>query len=162
MDLNITGINVIDGPTIAQELDVRLRAHPGVFTGVGEVTLKKEIITDKNPHVPEIGSNATQTLLIAATRRGLPVLLHNDRGVPGEKNKYAQAMVGAIREWAQRMTTFADIEDPLTLRAGVDPALVPAVRPRLVWAHGAGISRLHRRKQPAHPRPGRRCSTTRR
>ena len=45
----------------------------------------KEIVTDKNPHKPKIDSDATQTLLIEATKRGLPVILHNDRGVPGER-----------------------------------------------------------------------------
>ena len=106
VDLNITGIDITNGPAIGQELDNRLRAHPRVFTGVGEVTLKKEIVTDKNPHKPKIGGDATQTLLIEATKRGLPVILHNDRGVPGRKNKYADQMVEAIREWAGRMTRF--------------------------------------------------------
>src|SRR5262249_52236920 len=76
------------------------------------------------------------------TKRGLPVILHNDRGVPGRKQKYADQMVKAIREWAERMSRFGDAQDPLKLRPGVVPAQVPAMKPRLVWAHGAGISRF--------------------
>ena len=142
VDVFITGIDVTNGPTIGQELDNRLRAHPRLFKGVGEVTLIKEIVSDKNPRIPKIGSVDTQTLLIEATIRGLPVILHNDRGVPGRKNKYADQMVKAIHEWADRMTRFRDELDPLKLRPGVNPAQVPAMKPRLVWAHGAGISRF--------------------
>ena len=142
VDLTITGIDVTNGPAIGQELDIRLRAHPRVFAGVGEVTLIKEIVSDKNPHRPDIGSDDTQTLLIEATKRGLPVILHNDRSVPSGKNKYAGQMVAAIREWAERMTRFGNEQDPLKLRPGVDPATVPAMKPRLIWAHAAGMSRF--------------------
>ena len=141
VDLTITGIDVTNGPAIGQELDIRLRAHPRVFVGVGEVTLIKEIVSDKNPHRPDIGGVDTQTLLIEATKRGLPVILHNDRGVPGGKNKHAGQMVAAIREWAERMTRFGNEQDPL-MRPGVDPATVPAMNPRLIWAHAAGMSRF--------------------
>ena len=141
-DLNITGIDVTNGPNIAQELDNRLRAHPRVFNGVGEVTGIKEIVTEKNPHRPDVAGGATQTLLIESAKRGLPVILHHDRGVPGQKNKYAEKVRTAVREWATRMTTFATEQDPLKLRPGVDPATVPKIKPKLVWAHGAGISRF--------------------
>ena len=142
LDLNITGIDVTNGPTIGQELDNRLRAHPRVFTGVGKVTLKAEILSKTNPHKTKIGSRATQILLIETAIRGLPVILENDRGVPGRKNKYADQMVKAIREWADRMTRFGNEQDPLKLRPGVNPATVPAMKPRLVWEYGAGMSRF--------------------
>ena len=135
VDLNITGIDVTNGPIIGLEMDNRLKAHPRVFTGVGPVT-------DKNPHKPRIGSTDTQALLKEATIRGLPIIVHNDRGVPGNKNKYAEAMVKAIREWAGRMSTFAHEEDPLKLREGINPDDVPAMKPIVIWAHGAGISRF--------------------
>jgi hypothetical protein len=136
IDLAITGIDVTDATMIGQELDVKLRTFPGVFKMVGEVTLKKEIIKDKNPQRAHIYGPATQKLLTESSIRGLPVILHCDRGVPGDKTKYADEVKTAIKQWAKRTTKFGS--DPLAL-AGMD---APKIKPKIIWAHGAGISRF--------------------
>src|SRR5439155_17834619 len=110
--------------------------------GVGEVTLKKEIVTSKYQHKTKIESPDTQSLLDEATQRGLPIILHNDRGVPGDKNKYTKLMVAAFHEFADRVNNSRDADDTLKTRPGVNPADVPRRKPKIVWAHGAGISRF--------------------
>ena len=137
-DVSITGIDPTDASTIAKDMDNRLRAHPGVFMAVGETTLIKEIISDKNPHRPVINSKATQTLLMSATARGLPVILHCDRGVPGNKDKNAELVLKEINKWIDKAEWSGS--DPLKGKPGLEN--VPQMKPKIVWAHGAGISRF--------------------
>lgn len=136
-DLSITGFDVTNGPNIMQELKNRLRAYPGVFKAVGEVTLKKEIISAKNPHNPQIDSAATQALFDACANAGLPLILHCDRSEPGQKDLYAQQVFDAIKQWAGR--TQWRSSDVMALDGAEAP---PPMVPKIVWAHGAGISRF--------------------
>lgn len=136
-DLSITGFDVTNGPNIMQELKNRLRAHPRVFKAVGEVTLKKEIISAKNPHNPQIDSDATQALFDACANAGLPLILHCDRSDAGKKDLYAQQVFDAIAQWAGR--TQWRSSDVMALDGADAP---PPMVPKIVWAHGAGISRF--------------------
>lgn len=135
-DVSMTAIDPTDESTIEKDMDMRLREHPGVFMAVGETTLLKEIISDKNPNRPEVASKATQTLLNGAAARGLPLILHCDRGQPGDKDRNAKAVLGEIKKWAKGAW---NATDPLQKDGAKD---VPPIKPRVVWAHGAGISRF--------------------
>lgn len=137
-DLSITGFDVTNGPNISQAIKDRLREYPGVFKAVGEVTLKKEIISGKNPHNPIINGPATQELFNACAQAGLPLILHCDRSEPGSKDQYAQQVFAAIRQWVGRMEYKSN--DVLATLPGAKD--VPPIVPKIVWAHGAGISRF--------------------
>lgn len=136
-DLSMTGFDITNGANIGQEMKNRMRMNPGAYKAVGEVTLKKEIITGKNPHNPSINSKDTQMLFDACAQRGLPLILHCDRGVPGDKNRYANQVIAAIEEWVGRMGWKGN---DILAKKGVTN--IPPIVPKIVWAHGAGISRF--------------------
>lgn len=138
-DVSMTSIDPTDASNIEFTMNNLIRSYPGVFKSVGETTLIKEIITDKNPERPVIASEATRMLLNASAVRGLPLILHCDRGEPGAKDKHADNVLGAIRAWAGRYEQELPSADPLNKNGATN---VPKIKPKVVWAHGAGISRF--------------------
>ena len=136
-DLSMTGFDVTDGKTIGDEMDSRLRTAPGAYAAVGEVTWKKEIVSGKNPREPNLESVDTLQLLEGAAQRGLPVILHCDRGTPEDKNVYAQQVIKNIRS---AVSTLRWEQNDILAQKGIQDA--PKVTPKFVWAHGAGISRF--------------------
>jgi hypothetical protein len=138
-DVSMTSIDPTDASNIEFTMNNLLRMYPGVFKSIGETTLIKEIISDKNPERPIIASEATRTLLNASAVRGLPLILHCDRGQPGAKDKHADNVLGAIRNWAARYEVDLQSTDPLNKPGAPKP---PKIKPKVVWAHGAGISRF--------------------
>lgn len=145
-DMSMTGFDVTDGNTIGDEMDSRMRTDPGAYKAVGEVTWKKEIVSSKNPKQPDLDSEATMQLLEGAAQRGLPVILHCDRGTPDDKNKYAQQVMNNIRQAVKRLKWE---NNDILAQKGIHDA--PKVKPRYVWAHGAGISRFTA-ESPDHTR----------
>lgn len=160
---SITGIDMTDPTSIGMDLDKRLfdaRRHGiPVPRSVGEVTTDKEIVT-RGLHAEKaiVGGEATRTLIRECAMRGLPLLLHCDRSVPGvpnSKNKNAdkllQAMKDVIREFHNPGGQFvADAPqllrpDPLAedhLARNPDGGAVQPPKVQICWAHGAGISRF--------------------
>lgn len=136
-DLSMTGFDVTDGNTIGDEMDRRMRDAPNAYKAVGEVTWKKEIVSAKNPHEPDLDSPATAQLLEGAAQRGLPVILHCDRGTPEDKNRYAQQVMKNIRDAVKKLSYR---QSDILRQKGIFDA--PKVKPRFIWAHGAGISRF--------------------
>ncbi len=124
--LSTTRADLSDPASIATEFDAMMRLGNGSVTAAGELTLIKEIVTSKNRGpVPYPSSPAFQHLLDIVAERGLPLVLHCDRGVAGEKNKYAKDVVEALVRW--KLKNSAETK-PLKLL--------------VCWAHGAGISRF--------------------
>jgi hypothetical protein len=136
-DLSMTGFDVTDGKTIGDEMDSRLRTAPNAYAAVGEVTWKKEIVSGKNPRQPDLESVDTLQLLEGAAQRGLPVILHCDRGTPEDKNVYAQQVIKNVRS---AVVTLAWDQNDILAQKGIQDA--PKITPKFVWAHGAGISRF--------------------
>ncbi|MGF6935026.1 hypothetical protein OKW41_004188 [Paraburkholderia sp. UCT70] len=136
-DLSMTGFDVTDGNTIGDEMDSRMRTDPGAYKAVGEVTWKKEIVSGKNPREPDLDSPATAQLLEGAAQRGLPVILHCDRGTPEDKNRYAQQVMNNIRNAVKSLNWQ---QNDILRQKGILDA--PKIKPRFIWAHGAGISRF--------------------
>jgi hypothetical protein len=133
-DLAITGIDITNRNTIQQEINHRLRDHPGMFKLLGEVTMMKEIVTDKNPHPPVLSGYAFQELLECSAHSGLPVVVHNDISKQGgKKDAYAGEFVTAVKEHLAKMLNWT-AADPLQGK--------PAVHPVVVWPHAAGLSRF--------------------
>ncbi|MCP1846057.1 hypothetical protein ACVIHI_009164 [Bradyrhizobium sp. USDA 4524] len=140
-DLSITGIDITNGPTVGQELNHRQRMYPGMFKSVGEVTLKKEIVSHKNPHNPHIESKDTQTFLTETFMHGFPLILHCDRGKPGDKQAYEKKLIEALEKSVRDLEKWSPSNDPM-VRAGIASADVPRPKAKVIWAHGAGISRF--------------------
>ena len=143
--LSITGFDVTDGPFIGEAIDAKMLANKGVFKSVGEVTLIKEIVSGIQQETPRIDSFASKAMLHCCSDRGLPLVLHCDRGEPGNKNKYTELVTTLIKEWVaevhgvDRMHT----PDPLLAGTGVEnPAGVPPRMAKVSWAHAAGVSRF--------------------
>jgi hypothetical protein len=133
-DLAITGIDITNRNTIQQEINHRMRAYPGMFKLLGEVTMMKEIVTAKNPHRPELDSSAFQELLECSAHSGLPVVVHNDISEQGgKKDAYAGKFVAALKEHFAKMLNWT-APDPLEGK--------PRVHPIVVWPHAAGLSRF--------------------
>jgi hypothetical protein len=145
LDLSITGFDVTNGPAIPGALDKRMRDNPGVFKAVGEVTLIKEIVSEKNPkkpivHAPGKEVDATQIMFYASAVRGFPQITHNDIGTPNNKHGNADNMVAALVEFADTIENWA-ANDPLR-QPGLALSSIPPIKPKVVWAHAAGLARF--------------------
>jgi hypothetical protein len=145
--LSITGFDVTDGPYIAENIDQKMLAHPGVFKSVGEVTLIKEIVSGLQEESPRIDSRATKEMFHACSDRGLPLVLHCDRGVAGNKNKYTADVIKMIKDWVAEVHDGNRLHrpDPLADKIRVNgnlPAGFPERQVKVCWAHAAGVSRF--------------------
>lgn len=135
--LSITGIDLTNPASMEKVLDQRMRDHPGVFRGVGEVTWMKEIVSKMQLHIPT--KRAVVLLMKLCAMRGLPVLLHCDRGEPGSKNKFEAAVIEALDE-ANKSVEEWRTQDKLAQKLGLEN--VPPPKSTVVWAHGGGKSRF--------------------
>ncbi len=155
--LSITGFDVTDGPYIAEAMDQKMRAFPGMMKSVGEVTLMKEIVSSLQEETPKIASAATKEMFHACSERGLPLVLHCDRGTPHSKNKYADQVIGMIKDWVREVHGENAVHRPDALADsvrqddGTMPADFPERQVKVCWAHGAGISRFTA-ESPDHTR----------
>jgi hypothetical protein len=155
--MSITGYDVTDGRSISDALDHKMRSFPGVFKSGGEVTLVKEVVSKLQEETPKIDSAATMDLFHAHSERGLPLVLHCDRGTPHSKNKYADQVIGMIKDWVRQVhgqnTVHRpdELADKMRQADGTLPADFPERQVKVCWAHAAGVSRFTA-ESPEHTR----------
>src|SRR6478609_9657518 len=124
LDPMITGLHIGDMHCSAYLLQ-KLHEYPGVFTGVGEITLHKEIVEQlfagKRQASLEHNLAPLCKLLETCGGIGMPVVLHCDIGSPAAQAGDAPAY------WDGLQRLFAD----------------PAVNATtIVWAHAGGLGRF--------------------
>ncbi|MES0864965.1 hypothetical protein ABLN87_21690 [Ruegeria sp. SCPT10] len=144
ISLSITGIDLTDKPTIGKSIDLKLAQYPRLFKSVGEVTWIKEIVSELNPEIPNIPGPASKQMLRDCSDRGLPIILHCDRGTPTNKNKYTSQVVEVLTDWIEEVNGEEGIHraDPLFDSVGGPSRHLPRRKAMISWAHGAGISRF--------------------
>ena len=123
-DPMITGLHLGDMHSSTYLLQ-KLAQHPGVFTGVGEITVHKEVVQDlfagKGQANLENNAEALIKLLETCGIIGMPVVLHCDVDLPGQANNTAPAYLEGIK----RLFCHAAVSDT-----------------NIIWAHGGGLGRF--------------------
>ena len=123
-DPMITGLHLGDMHSSTYLLQ-KLTEHPGVFTGVGEITVHKEVVQDlfAGKRQANLGSNAGALIKLLQTcgTIGMPVVLHCDVDLPGQENNASPIYLEGIR------------------RLFCDPCVSQT---NIVWAHGGGLGRF--------------------
>src|ERR1700730_2991528 len=96
-DPMITGFNPTD-MYAADHIRRVLQTFPGVFTGIGEFTIHKEIVSAKIPgEVASLQNPALDRILDFAAEVGLVVILHNDIDTPIAKDESEPAYLNQIK-----------------------------------------------------------------
>jgi hypothetical protein len=123
-DPMITGLHLGDMHSSTYLLQ-KLAQHPGVFTGVGEITVHKEVVQDlfagKRQANLENNAEALIKLLQTCGIIGMPVVLHCDIDLPGKEANAAPAYLEGIK----RLFCHPDVSDT-----------------SIIWAHGGGLGRF--------------------
>jgi hypothetical protein len=123
-DPMITGLHLGDMHSSTYLLE-KLHQHPGTFTGVGEITVHKEVVEQlfAGERQANLGDNAAplKKLLETCGAAGMPVVLHCDVDVPGAQPLDAPAYLEGIRRL---------FSDPLVSGTAI------------VWAHAGGLGRF--------------------
>ena len=124
LDPMITGLHIGDMHSSTYLLQ-KLYEYPGVFTGVGEITVHKEIVEQlfAGKHQANLEHNVAPLckLLETCGGIGMPVVLHCDIGLPAAQASDAPAYWNGL----QRLFT--------------DPAVNGTT---IVWAHAGGLGRF--------------------
>jgi hypothetical protein len=98
LDPMITGFNPADMYG-ADHIRRVLLTFPGVFTGIGEFSIKKEFVSSKIAGGPAtLGDPALHRILDLAAEAGLVVLLHNDIDMPFPKAGQEPYLVEQMKE----------------------------------------------------------------
>jgi hypothetical protein len=96
-DPMITGFNPAD-MYAADHIRRVLRTFPGVFTGIGEFTIHKEIVSAKIPgEIASLDDPALDRILDLASEVGLVVIIHNDVDIPIAKAGSDPAYLGQMK-----------------------------------------------------------------
>ena len=124
LDPMITGLHLGDMHSSSYLLH-KLARYPGVFTGVGEITVNKEVVQDlfAGRRQANLDDNAGPLIKLLETcgRIGMPVVLHCDVDLPGIEDSRNPAYLDHIRKLFRH----------------------PAVSgTTLVWAHAGGLGRF--------------------
>ena len=123
-DPMITGLHLGDMHSSTYLLE-KLNLHPGVFTGVGEITVHKEVVQDlfAGRRQANLDSNAGALVKLLQTcgTIGMPVVLHCDVDLPGQENNASPVYLEGIR------------------RLFCDPCVSQT---NIIWAHGGGLGRF--------------------
>ena len=124
LDPMITGLHLGDMHSSTYLLR-KLHEHPGVFTGVGEITVHKEAVEDlfAGTRQANLESNVAPLLKLLETcgKAGMPVVLHCDVSVPGAEANESPAYLEGIQ------------------RLFADPSVAGTV---IIWAHAGGLGRF--------------------
>ena len=124
LDPMITGLHLGDMHSSTYLLQ-KLHQYPGVFTGVGEITVHKEVVEElfAGDRQADLDGNVgpLKKLLETCGAVGMPVVLHCDVDVPGAQLLDAPAYLEGIR------------------RLLSDPAVAGTT---IVWAHAGGLGRF--------------------
>ncbi len=102
VDPMITGFNPTDMYAVDHVRRV-LRLYPGVFTGIGEFSIHKEVVSSKTVgHTASLRNPALDRILEFAAETGLLVMLHSDADVilprPGDRPAHFDPLVEVLRE----------------------------------------------------------------
>lgn len=126
-DPMVTGL-VLGDDRASEELVLKLNAFPGVFTGVGEITVHKEWVEKKVPE--DVQANLKQRapalkfLFRTCADIGMPVILHCDVDVmPHERTKGTPEHEVSLKEL---------LGDPMCQNTTI------------VWAHAGGLGKYSR------------------
>lgn len=123
-DPMITGLHLGDMHSSTYLLQ-KLEQHRGVFTGVGEITVHKEVVQDlfAGKYQANLDNNtgALIKLLQTCGDIGMPVVLHCDVDLPSKENNTAPAYLEGIR------------------RLFCHPSVSQT---SIIWAHGGGLGRF--------------------
>lgn len=123
-DPMITGLHLGDMHSSTYLLQ-KLAQHPGVFTGVGEITVYKEVVQDlfAGNRQADLGGNAGPLIKLLQTcgNIGMPVVLHCDVDLPGQQGRQTPAYLEAIT----RLFRHPDVSST-----------------SIIWAHGGGLGRF--------------------
>lgn len=123
-DPMITGLHLGDMHSSTYLLH-KLAQHPGVFTGVGEITVHKEVVQDlfAGKRQANLDNNADALIKLLQTCGiiGMPVVLHCDVDLPGQENNAAPVYIEGIR------------------RLFCHPCVSET---NIIWAHGGGLGRF--------------------
>ena len=123
-DPMITGLHLGDMHSSTYLLH-KLAQHPGVFTGVGEITVHKEVVQDQfaGKRQANLDDNAGALIKLLQTCGiiGMPVVLHCDVDLPGQENNPAPAYLDGIK------------------RLFCHPSVTQTT---IIWAHGGGLGRF--------------------
>lgn len=124
LDPMITGLHLGDMHSSTYLLE-KLHQHPGVFTGVGEITVHKEAVEElfAGERQANLDGNVAPLMKLLETcgAVGMPVVLHCDVDVPGADALHAPAYLEGIR------------------RLLSDPSVAGTT---IVWAHAGGLGRF--------------------
>jgi hypothetical protein len=124
LDPMITGLHLGDMHSSTYLLE-KLHQHPGVFTGVGEITVHKEAVEElfAGDRQANLDGNAAPLMKLLETCGpiGMPVVLHCDVDVPGADPLEKPTYLDAIR------------------RLLSDPSVAGTT---IVWAHAGGLGRF--------------------
>ena len=110
-DPMITGFNPTD-MYATDHIRRVLRLYPGVFTGIGEFSVHKEVVTPKTVgHTASLGNPALGRILQLAGEVGLVVLIHNDVDVilprEGARPTYLDPFVALVRAHPETTVVWA-------------------------------------------------------
>ena len=124
LDPMITGLHLGDMHSSTYLLR-KLHEHPGVFTGVGEITVHKEAVEElfAGTRQANLEGNVAPLMKLLETcgKVGMPVVLHCDVTVPGAAPNESPAYLEGIR------------------RLFTDPSVAGTV---IIWAHAGGLGRF--------------------
>ncbi|SOE74897.1 hypothetical protein SAMN05446635_5538 [Burkholderia sp. OK233] len=130
LDPMVTGLH-LGSPLSPQALLLKLATHPGMFTGVGEVTIHKELVQQQyeGSRQANLTNNVQSFKHLVATAGviGMPVVLHCD--VDSTENQRANG-IGQPQYLNDLKKLFASPETSKTT---------------LIWAHCGGIGRFVRK-----------------
>lgn len=130
-DPMVTGL-VLGDQRCSEDLLMKLHRHPGVFTGVGEITIHKEFVEDKLDRRVQANLKnniaPTRDLFKTCGEVGMPVVMHCDVDVVphkrGQKSAHLEGVKNLLKDPACQKTT-------------------------IIWAHMGGLGK-YAQARPEH------------
>ncbi len=130
-DPMITGFNPTDMHA-ADHIKNMMRSHPGVFRGVGEFSVHKEVVSSKiSGTTATLGDPALERIFATAAELGLVTILHNDMSDMANRNP--PTYLAATKDLLLRVSRYYKARNYRT--------------PGIIWAH-TGLGRFVKPLQP--------------
>ncbi len=131
-DPMITGFNPTDMHA-ADHIMNMMRSHPGVFRGIGEFSVHKEVVSSKiSGTTATLGDPALERIFATAAELGLVTILHNDMSDMGNRNP--PTYLAATKDLLLRVAPHYQAQNYRT--------------PGIIWAH-TGLGRFVQPLQPS-------------
>ncbi len=130
-DPMIAGFNPTDMHA-ADHIMNMMRSHPGVFKGIGEFSVHKEVVSSKIAGTTAtLGDPALERIFATAAELGLVTILHNDISDMGNRNP--PTYLAATKDLLLRVAPYYQAQNYRT--------------PGIIWAH-TGLGRFVQPLQP--------------